>query len=173
MAYTAPTNFTAGQTLTAAQLNAVQANIAALYAIEANTQSTHFTTTSWQSALNLNWQDVTNFSVAITPSLSTSKVLVLATVHFGSTVTAGTNINARITRNGTVLPYIAARNVYQQAEWGLLQIAYLDSPASTSAQTYQVQILGSNGNTNYTYVNLRGDGAATATSSIVVREVPV
>jgi hypothetical protein len=174
MAWTTPATFTAGQTLTAAQMNVMQDNLSALYASATNTKSTHLTST-WTSALNLSWQDVTGLAVSITPTSATSKVLVLATVHFGSTVTSGTNINGRVQRgSGAVtLPFVAARNVYQQAEWGMLQIAYLDSPATTSATTYQFQIVGSNGNTNYTYVNLRGDSAATATSSITVQEVPV
>jgi hypothetical protein len=137
-----------------------------------NVVSTH-KTTSWTSALNLNWQDVTGLSASITPTRSTSKILVSAVVHFGSTVTAGSNFNLRVQRGGgaTTLPFVAARNVYQQAEWGMFAYEYLDSPATTSAITYQVQIVGTNGNTNYTYVNLRGDSAATATSSITVTEV--
>jgi hypothetical protein len=139
----------------------------------ANVQSTH-KTNSWTSALNLNWQDITGLSASITPFLATSKVLVTAVVHFGSTVTAGSQFNLRVQRGGgaTTLPFVGARNVYQQAEWGMFSYSYLDSPATTSATTYQAQIVGSNGNTNYTYVNLRGDSAATATSSITVQEIP-
>lgn len=137
-----------------------------------NVVSTH-KTTSWQSALNLNWQDITGLSATIAPTRSTSKVLVSAVVHFGSTVTAGSNFNLRVQRGGgaTTLPFVAACVVSAQAQWGVLTLEYLDSPATTSALTYQVQIVGSNGNTNYTYVNLRGDSAATATSSVTVTEV--
>lgn len=140
--------------------------------IVSNVQSTH-KTTSWTSALSLGWQDVTGLSATITPTRSTSKILVSAVVHFGSTVTAGSNFNIRVQRGAgaTTLPFVAACNVSATNQWGILTLEYLDSPATNSAITYQVQIVGSNGNTNYTYVNLRGDGAATATSSVTVTEV--
>tara|TARA_R110000868_G_scaffold34930_2_gene125570 strand:- start:125 stop:664 length:540 start_codon:yes stop_codon:yes gene_type:complete len=178
MAWTNPATWLAGSTLTAASLNEqLRDNMLALNALAAsasNVQSTHKTTT-WAAALSLSWQDVTGFSVAITPTAATSKVLVHVVAHVGSTVGGLTQITMRVTRNGgaVVLPALSASRFSASNQQGLLVLAYLDSPATTAATTYQVQIAGSNGNTNYTYLNLTGDGTGTSTSSVTVQEVPV
>lgn len=138
-----------------------------------NVVSTH-KTSSWTSALNGNWQDVTGLSVSITPKRSTSNVLVVATVLASTTVTAPSMIGGRVWRNSsaTVLPFVASSTQQSgNTNWHLLRIEYLDSPSTTSSTTYQFQLYGSNGATNYTYVNIRGDGTVTATSSITATEV--
>lgn len=177
MGWVAPTNVATGDVLTAAGWNqAVVANEQALYAIMANVQSVHKTST-WQAALSGSYQDVTGLSATITPTLATSKVLVTATVLASTTVTTASMLTGRVWRgsSATVLPFVAAATQQSaNTNWFLLHIQYLDSPATTAATTYQFQIAGSNGGTNYTYVNLRGDATSTqATSSFTLQEIPV
>lgn len=139
-----------------------------------NIVSTHKTST-WTSAANLNFQDVTGLSVSITPTRSTSKILITATVHASTSYTGASLFNGQVWRgsSATILPFIAASTQQSgNTNWCLLQIQYLDSPATTSSTTYQFQISNTNGSTSTYYVNRRGDSATVlATSSITATEV--
>lgn len=114
------------------------------------------TTTSGFSTTNSAFQ-TTNLTASITPKATTSKILVFAN---GTLITnVGTNLAyATISRGGS---NIAGAN-------GLCEIAstaggqlfgngamfYLDSPSSTSSQTYAVQIKSANGSSTVAW----GDG---------------
>ena len=97
--------------------------------------------------------DVTGMSVAITPSASSSKVLVFAKVSCGQA--SGNNLMVKLLRDSTdILVGDAASNrirtsavvyshssinagpIYGQTE---VPILYLDSPSSTSELTYKIQ----------------------------------
>lgn len=175
MAWTTPTVRSAGDAILASDQNIWVNDLIDLRAVLANTKQTH-KTDSFTAALSAAWQDVTGLSVSITPTSSTSKIHISAVVLASTTVTSASLTNGRVWRNSvaTVLPFTAAATQQSgNTNWHLLRIEYIDSPATTSATTYQFQILNSNMAANYTYVNLRGDGTATATSSITVREIPV
>ena len=104
--------------------------------------------------------DVTGFAATITPSSTSNKVLVLVDVKVGSSVDYG--ISQRITRNGTAI-YIGdtAGNRPRLSNWTTLYaagpgynmssqiISYLDSPASTSALTYKLQLASYGSNVSY------------------------
>jgi hypothetical protein len=93
----------------------------------------------------------TDLSLSITPTLSTSKILVLITQpynHNRSTTASG--FGARIVRaSTTIVDYDQTGRSADHIEllgsvtsvqhFGLLNINYLDSPATTSATTYKTQ----------------------------------
>jgi len=93
------------------------------------------------------YTDVTGLSVTITPTLSTSKILILAA--YDVTVSNGSSIYwtgfSQLVRGSTVLDsriaggYYPSGNLGQLANYVTTSISYLDSPATTSATTYKIQ----------------------------------
>lgn len=135
-----------------------------------------FTTTSTA------FTDITGLSVSITPTATSSKILVMAYVVAG--VSGDIAINARLVRDTTAIfvgdtagsrprdTYYAGLNV---SNLGLaFSPIYLDSPATTSATTYKVQVFC---NTGTVYVNRSTQDRDTTAydgrtaSSITVMEV--
>jgi hypothetical protein len=113
--------------------------------------------------------DITGLSVTITPTSTSSKILVRYYVCFGqSDNNANRGSGFRITRNGTAVGVAnAAGGRSQQGSYCIGSITnegcnvasqeYLDSPSSTSALTYQVQLLWTAGGGGHTgYVNRSG-----------------
>jgi hypothetical protein len=106
------------------------------------TYSTEFTTTS------ATMQD-TGLSASITPSASTSKVLVLMTNNFAATRTGDDcYFRFQILRGSTTIFIGNSNEGYAEANqtsnlrqfYTTATANYLDSPATTSATTYKVQI---------------------------------
>lgn len=107
-------------------------------------------TDTFYSATSETFYDVTGMSATITPSSTSNKVL----VEFNLGKVCGINNNLfRIMRNGSVMPGVGdAAGSRPQGHFtesnqgrdsnhtGSLSYAYLDSPASTSAVTYQLQV---------------------------------
>jgi hypothetical protein len=132
------------------------------------------------STSSTSYTDITGLSVAITPSATSSKILVLVDVK----VTAGNdNVNVALLRGATQI-YLGDTagsrtramfgsnlvNVYQVAQGGGI---YLDSPATTSATTYKLQMSVSAG-TGYVNRNSTDTDASPyprTASSITVLEV--
>jgi len=148
-----PASFTSGQVLTAAQMNDLRGAFRILQVVS-TTKTDTFTTTS------TSFTDVTGLSLSITPSSATSKVLVFSTLAI--TGDAGQSVSfGLLVRDSTAL-FIgdAAGSRIQASFYGdsdpnnLLQqgITYLDSPATTSATTYKVQVR-SGASPGVTYVN--------------------
>ena len=103
--------------------------------------------------------DVTGLSLSITPSSTSSKILVTGQILLGSS-TGFTYI--RLVRDSTAInigdaasnrPRITAQFPYDSAEgqYGVVgtPIMYLDSPSTTSATTYKIQLAGNSVQTNY------------------------
>lgn len=120
------------------------------------------------SGLFANWTDVTNLSLNITPSSSTSKILLIAQInaqadadrivfvrftggnsgnYVGDASSSRTRVSAFYTTPGTT------------STGGVMAFNYLDSPATTSSITYKVQVAPnfSSGNIAINY-NLLNDG---------------
>jgi len=128
--------------------------------------------------------DITGLSVSITPTSSSSKILVLFDI-----ANSADNSNAAILtmlRNGSTIyggdaaaghPNGLSQN-FVNGNYFLMRTTgcYLDSPATTSAVTYKIQMLSSGGGSPV-YVNrTSADRAATsydarAASSITVMEI--
>lgn len=95
--------------------------------------------------------DVTGASVVITPTSSSSKILVSYACTLSQSASTGNyGLYARITRDGTVVVQGDARGSTTRAATAQSVgnynytaqhfFQYLDSPASTSALTYQLQV---------------------------------
>ena len=139
------------------------------------------------SSNSSSFADITGLSVAITPSSSSNKILVFASLQFGTNSASGypvfrmlrdsTEINSG-TVVGSRISGILLSNIYSNdAGSGLMMNThFLDSPATTSATTYKIQGKQSGG--NWLYVGQSGndpDGtnSVRSASTITVMEVVV
>ena len=145
------------------------------------------------STTSASWVDVANFSVSITPSSTSSKILVQLMIQIGTTDWGGINIVRKVSGQSDVIINQGNDTVgsKQNSSFGSINTSYidaqltmpfsfvhLDSPATTSAVTYQVQVVGrygGGGQTFYinrptTWNNDSISGRVTA-SNIVVQEI--
>jgi len=123
-----------------------------------------------------NFFDVAGMSVAITPSSTSNKILVVATVNVCNSAD-GRNNFLRLRRDSTDIGIGTAGGVtnaaiYDKADAKLqtLTMQHLDSPSTTSATTYKVRWSGENSDTYY----LNRSAANTnegASSHITVMEI--
>lgn len=177
---TLPASFTSGQVLTAAQMNNLRGAFRVLQVAQA-TKTDTFTTTS------TSYVDVTGLTISITPSSTSSKILVFADVKISSTVGAGNAPVVQIVRDSTAIYNGAAagnRTVGTygfNAESGDLNryigasgSCYLDSPNTTSATTYKIQMRqggGGTGSVNQAGGDSNFNGWVRTASSITVMEI--
>jgi hypothetical protein len=127
--------------------------------------------------------DITGLSVTITPSSSSSKILIIASVvHVGTVQTSASGI--RLMRAGSAISVgdtAGSRSLVSGSEsyatYGVSlasdTINYLDSPATTSATTYNIQIkaYSSTAYVNRTPVDSDDQAYYRGVSSITVMEV--
>jgi hypothetical protein len=134
-----------------------------------------FTTTS------TSFVDVTGLSVTITPNSASNRILVICDVGIGNASSSG--CTARLLRNGSAiytgdaagsrpLGLIENDSQFQISRTGG---TFIDSPATTSAVTYKIQILNSVGFTSCVNRTGRDDNTASydprSASSITVMEI--
>jgi hypothetical protein len=115
-------------------------------------------TTTTSTAISGTTLADTTLTATITPSASTSKVLILVQQAFEVEKSASTGYEGvlRLLRGSTSIDYPVTFSHYMasssalQAGETVLPLHYLDSPATTSATTYKTQAAGkSTGNTVY------------------------
>ena len=110
--------------------------------VQSTTKTSTFTTTA-----NSTWTDITGLSANITPTNSSNKVKVTIMISTGG---GGNNYprGFRVTRNGTAVsagdagtgtPTMGSYHTSDNGATASISIVALDSPATTSAITYQVQ----------------------------------
>lgn len=149
--------------------------------VQSTTKTSVFSTTS------TSYTDVTGLTVSITPTSSSSKILILVSVSLG----AGNILtSARLVRNSTALAvgdaagsriqtsvaYVGGGGVSGIDGMAPVQnITYLDSPATTSSTTYKIQMQVSSGTG---YLNQASDDQNAAyrprmSSTITVMEIAV
>ena len=126
--------------------------------------------------------DITGLAVSITPSFSTSKVFVVASVMVGHTTT-NVQFDLDIARDGTAVSastagssrnaMSGARDVSNDSATAMsASVQFLDSPSSTSALTYSLRI--NRGSSGTVHVNRRSTAADFGyVSTITVMEVAV
>jgi len=174
------TTYTAGEVLTAASLNA-NFSFAALGKV-GQVVSTNLPTTFSTAATS--YTDITGLSVSITPTLATSKVLVL--VGFSASVSGDIAVMFQLVRGSTAIDIGDASGSRTRASFSMLSndtgfqlgtynLNFLDSPATTSATTYKMQMFVNSGTG---YINRTGSDADSATrprtaANITVMEVLV
>lgn len=127
------------------------------------------------------WTDVVGMSVNITPKFADSKVMVEVVVH--ASVSGSTSINFRVLRNGSAIGLGDTGNTGQagfrmensNTSWADVGVyKFLDSPATTSALTYKLQVLPYYDGRNVTINNSYSGGAGddyTVISTITVTEI--
>jgi hypothetical protein len=142
--------------------------------------------TGTQSTTSSSYVDITDLSVSITPKFATSKILVMARINnMSESIANGLFVN--LVRNSTTITSSSnggltdTYDAWASAGGGGMtnndrkisscSIDYLDSPATTSATTYKMQ-MRADGNT--VYVNRWGaDANIASVSSITVMEIAV
>jgi hypothetical protein len=132
---TLPATAVAGEILTAAYVNALRGafRVLQVVTVDYGTAATNSTTTYADTGLTL----------SITPSSTSSKILAIA-VQNGCGKEAGntqSEIDVQMLRGATVLGFAsgAGNNTSSVNYIGTIMLAYLDSPATTSATTYKTQ----------------------------------
>ena len=136
------------------------------------------------SANQSTYQNITGLVGSITPQSTSNKILVLAQIC-ASQASNSYNAFFRTTRNGTVIGVgnstgyngssTSALRTSDGGEIGTVAIMYLDSPSSTSAVSYQIQICNSGGSSANSYVNRPANASTgweqTGASSIILMEI--
>jgi len=104
------------------------------------------TKTDTFSTTSTSFVDVTGLTVSITPTSSTSKILIFATVPTGHASSRVARVN--LVRNSTTICQPATVNSFGATKHGYVgsgdttvgaDFHYLDSPATTSSTTYKIQ----------------------------------
>ena len=141
--------------------------------VVSNTKTNFFTTTS------TSFVDVTGLSLSITPTSATSKILLIVTSYQSSSSTSGLTVY-NLVRNSTNiatpantgLSFSASAGNYTGASDNIFPftISFLDSPATTSATTYKVQVKT---NTGTLYINTRVSLDSAFTTTITAMEIAV
>jgi hypothetical protein len=175
------TTYVSGEVLTAASLNdnftfAAANPTSKIVQVVSTTLTTTFTSSS------TSFTDITGLTVSITPTLNTSKILVIASVS-GSNDVAVANGGVRLARGGTGI-FVGDTAGSRLSGQGLesigtqaqvtLGLSVLDSPATTSATTYSVQLCNSGAGTFYINRSKSDTNNASnfrAASSITVMEI--
>jgi hypothetical protein len=144
------------------------------------------TKTDTFSSATLGWLDVTGLSVSITPRSTSSKIMVFGRITGLGTIGA-TRMQMRLVRDATAISIgdaasarlqVSGNEIYGGADADALlgsTVFYLDSPATTSASTYKIQVLNGNG-VSTIYINRTQNDTNSvitprATSSITVMEI--
>ena len=138
------------------------------------------------STTSTSYVDITDLSVSITPSSTSSKILISWDLATGQQNNAS-HCYVVIARDSTDSIFVAdsagsrtgASNVGNmmdaESEMQILSNSFLDSPSTTSATTYKLRLKSSNGNAIYVNRSWRDNDAAAydgrACSSLVVMEV--
>jgi hypothetical protein len=173
---TLPAAFVSGNVLTAAELNDLRGAFRVLQVLAV--QKTDTFTTSSSSLV-----DLTGLTLTVTPSATTSQILVGYTVQSqgisatnmgmisilrGATAIGNATAAGSRTVSNSVSSELAVAEIGQQANF------FLDSPSTTSATTYKLQIrTGSGGTVFVNRTNADADTAAygRGTSSLILMEI--
>lgn len=146
-------------------------------------QSVYKSDTFSTSVVSPTWADITGLSVSITPTNSSNKILIIASFQMQTSSATGSAF-ARLMRNSTAISIgdtagsrtsaSAASNFAQVYNSAGNSITFLDSPATTSAVTYKLQM--NNGNVTTAYLNRTGDDVddvnrSRTPASIIVMEI--
>lgn len=129
------------------------------------------------STTSTSYTDVTGLAVTITPKRNTSKILVMGQMGLGSSTVDRYSVFGKVLRGNTEI-YIADaagnrdRGTFSYQMGGFegplsLHFCYLDSPATTSATTYKIQIKAESPQTAYINRGVEADGDTSITPRIV------
>ena len=132
-----------------------------------NFRSTGFNTTTTSTS----YVD-TGIEASITPSSTSSKILVIANLNGLYKSNSDNVVSTRLLRGSTELGDIDSMNTYTDstaASAAGASISYLDNPSTSSAVTYKVQFASRDGGN--VYINLRWNGSYTTHSTLTLMEI--
>lgn len=131
------------------------------------------TKTDSYSQSTTSYTNVPGLSISITPTSSTSKILVFATLCMSGGIAGSHTMFAAFAKNGTQIGAGAYGTSYPASPSTDFPVShsfsYLDSPATTSATTYTVQI--SCDNTTTVYINRSQTRAGIGASTLIAMEI--
>ena len=160
---TLPAAFTAGQVLTAAQMNALRGAFRVLQVVQSSTASATSNSTNTYAD--------TGLTATITPSATSSKILVMFAQNGNSknSGNVGNSVDLRVMRGATEVNTVAIASGFngtdQRVDLQSISAFILDSPATTSAITYKTQFRN---NTNAASVSVQLNGGL---STIILAEI--
>ena len=132
---TLPASFTAGEVLTAAQMNNLRGAFRVLQVVSGSTE------TSVSSSTNTLVD--TGLTATITPTSTSSKVLVCVMQNGCKKATNNTAVRLVVLRGASIVVTLATvggdTGSTATNNFGTIAGMYLDSPATTSATTYKTQ----------------------------------
>jgi hypothetical protein len=109
--------------------------------------------------------DLTSLTVAITPTATSSKILITSAIQVALDDSSGSRAYLRLLRGTTVIQTLAGttdNNVASQGENYVFN--FLDSPSSESEQTYKIQGKSTNSNLDIRFVYNTNDSISTVTT---------
>jgi hypothetical protein len=132
--------------------------------VVSTTKTDAFATTS------IAYTNVTGLSATITPGSESSKILIIASYMTGFSATGPRTIETRLVRNGVEIggEQASSQSNDSNRDTNFVGVNFLDSPASTSALTYQIQV-GVTGSTGY--IGRTGADGTAMMSSITLMEI--
>ena len=116
-----------------------------------------------QTSTSGTYADITGQTLTITPNSATNKILIVSTNSLLAS-SASCDIGIRILRGATNI-FTSIQGILASNTGGSFTSIYLDSPATTSATTYQVQF-NRNGGSGTAYSNIN-----TTLGNLVVMEI--
>jgi|DEB0MinimDraft_6_1074348.scaffolds.fasta_scaffold107439_2 hypothetical protein len=170
-----PATFVAGNVLTAAQMNDLRGAFRILQVVSTTKTDTFSTTESAYGSE----VDITGLSATITPTATSSNILVMFSVNASQSDPATAGIAGVLLRDSTRIfvgtsgtQFMTNYQRYADSADNMVMFSaqYLDSPSTTSSVTYKYAIRSVS--TGTVYVNRRASGTTTGlASSITVMEV--
>jgi len=111
------------------------------------------------STNNTTWVS-THLSATITPTSSSSKILIIGQHSSARTVNATNGMQLRITKNSSALVTIASEYLFNTRDVDVaLPFQYLDSPSTTSSLTYATEFRQLTGNGGQSQLNANSNPA--------------
>lgn len=133
---TLPASFVSGTVLTAEQMNDLRGAFRVLQVVNATYSTSTANATSTYAD--------TGLTASITPSASSSKILILVSQAGVGKETNNTAVALRLMRGATPIATFEAYGAFDNTAGinfvGTCGTTYLDSPATTSATTYKTQL---------------------------------
>lgn len=130
------------------------------------------TKTDTFSTASTSFIDITGFNVSITPTSSSSKILIFGTLTSSAGLQGSITGYAQLVRNSTAVGNgssgLGTNNSADAAFTTSWPFVYLDSPATTSATTYKIQVRGDGATF---YINTPSNRTIVGASTITVMEI--
>ena len=135
------------------------------------------------SSASASWVDITGLSLSITPSSTSSKVFI--TANFSSSHSAANSLGVKLVRDttdifiaddsdGALRKYVTSWRYAGGASRQVTQsFQYVDSPSTTSATTYKLQIWSTGGTAFINQMNVDSNNTTygRSASSIIAYEI--